>query len=98
MHPDDVAEFFRRVDVGSLGRIIYEPVLIGRTAEGDILLEVNPDPYQRDVEADGIVRRWARLANAESRMDWGKVRTAFQERDGAVRQIGSMIGRHQILR
>lgn len=47
MNPDDAEDLFYRVEVGTPVEIIYEPVLVGRSADGTTLLEVHPDIYGR---------------------------------------------------
>jgi L,D-transpeptidase ErfK/SrfK len=47
LHPDDAADLFSRVSIGTPVEIIYEPVLVARPADGAVYLEVNPDVYGR---------------------------------------------------
>ena len=46
LHPDDIAELFDRVSVGTPGRLIYQPVLLAVVDDGRILLEVHRDIYE----------------------------------------------------
>lgn len=47
MSPDDAEDLFYRIEVGIPVEIIYEPVLVGRKADGTTLVEVHPDIYKR---------------------------------------------------
>jgi len=47
MNPEDAEDLFYRVEVGAPVEIIYEPVLVARTADGTTLVEVHPDVYGR---------------------------------------------------
>ena len=47
MSPDDAEDLFYRIEVGIPVEIIYEPVLVGRKADGPTLVEVHPDLYTR---------------------------------------------------
>ena len=46
LHPDDIAMVFDLVDVGTVVRVIYEPVLVAELESGEVWLEVHPDPYR----------------------------------------------------
>jgi len=66
LHPDDVADLFSRVSIGTPVEVIYEPVLLARQPDGAVFLEVNPDVYARTgtlrAAFDGLAAREA-LAN-----------------------------------
>jgi L,D-transpeptidase ErfK/SrfK len=47
MNPEDAEDLFYRIEVGVPVEIIYEPVLVGRNADGTTLVEVHPDIYNR---------------------------------------------------
>jgi L,D-transpeptidase ErfK/SrfK len=47
LHPDDAADLFSRVAIGTPVEIIYEAVLLARQPDGAVYLEVNPDVYAR---------------------------------------------------
>ena len=67
MHPDDIAELFPRIRVGTPGVIVYEPVLLA--LDGDtVFLEAHRDVYGRLAAASGALAR--RLANERGLTDW----------------------------
>ena len=59
MQPQDAADLFERIEVGTPVEIIYEPVLLARDGDGRIFLEVHPDVYER---TDGSIGAAAALA------------------------------------
>ena len=89
LHPDDIAELFDRVEVGTSGEVIYEPILL--TVEGeDILLEAHPDAYHR---APGPplteVTRRAALLGIVDRLDMTAVERVLKARDGIARSVAA---------
>jgi L,D-transpeptidase ErfK/SrfK len=89
MHPDDVADLFDRVAIGERGRIVYEPLLMGRDDDGRIWFEANPDAYRRGAASVATVRAMARERGigADS-IDWAQVVVMLSERDGQAREVG----------
>jgi L,D-transpeptidase ErfK/SrfK len=66
LHPDDAADLFSRISIGTPVEIIYEPVLLARQGDGTVSLEVNPDVYARS----GNLRRvFDALASRDSLAD-----------------------------
>lgn len=47
LHPEDIADLFGRVSIGTPVEVVYQPVLLAREPDGAVFLEVNPDPYGR---------------------------------------------------
>jgi L,D-transpeptidase ErfK/SrfK len=48
LHPDDVADLFRRVSIGTPVEVVYRPVLAARLEDGSSWLESHPDVYRTD--------------------------------------------------
>lgn len=89
MHPDDVADLFDRVAIGERGRIVYEPLLLGRDGGGGIWFEANPDVYRRRAATVDTVREMAREKGiGEDSIDWARVAAMLRERDGQAREVG----------
>lgn len=66
LHPDDIDALFGLVDVGMPVHVIYEPVLVARLPDGEVLVEVHRDPYRRASDRLGDARR---LLEAAGRPD-----------------------------
>ncbi len=88
LHPDDVAELFERVRVGTRGAIVYRPVLLASLADGRIFVEVSAEAYRRAPPALETLRRIAGAHGLSERIDWGKVRDAVREQGGVAREVG----------
>jgi L,D-transpeptidase ErfK/SrfK len=47
LHPDDIADLFGRVPIGTPGHIIYTPLRLARLTNDRIWLEVHRDVFKR---------------------------------------------------
>lgn len=91
MHPEDGGALFRRVRVGQPGEIIYEPVLLARLDDGEILLEAHRDPYKK-MQRDALqfIRQWAAANDLSQRIDRNKAAQVISRNEGVARQIGAI--------
>jgi L,D-transpeptidase ErfK/SrfK len=87
LHPDDIADLFSRVSVGTPVWIAYEPVLLARREDGAIFLEVNRDVYRRTgnlrAAVDGMVAREGVLGI----LDPSRVTGVVAAREGVARRV-----------
>lgn len=91
LHPDDIASLFEAIRVGDRGRIVYQPLLLTRTADGRIWFEANPDVYRRGSASLQTVREMARLqAIDEGAIDWSLVQKALKQRAGNAIDVGAV--------
>ena len=81
MHPDDIADLFSRVSVGTTGVLIYQPVIVAEI-DGRIWVEAHPDEYRRVTDAMGSVRDAADRAGLGAVIDWGLVDQVLRQRRG----------------
>jgi L,D-transpeptidase ErfK/SrfK len=89
MHPDDVAELFARTRVGDAGQIIYEPLSMARDDAGRVWFEANPDAYRRGGGSRATVKALlAMLGLPEETIDWTRVDSMLENRDGQAREVG----------
>ena len=86
LHPDDIETVFAKVDVGALGRIIYEPVLIART-ENAIFLEVHPDVYRIGLDPLAAVIDRATEEGFLDILDLERIQEVIRKRDGIARDV-----------
>lgn len=86
LHPDDIETVFSRVQVGTPGRITYEPVLIQRTENG-VFLEVHPDVYKVGIDALGTVMERAAAGGFLDMLDLVRVEDVIQKHDGIARDV-----------
>ena len=86
LHPEDIENLFMQVEIGTSGRIIYEPVLIVRQ-DDSIFIEVHPDAYGTAQPPLSLVLERARSEGYIERLDLALVRDAIRKRDGVVRDV-----------
>lgn len=90
LHPDDIAELFDQVRVGTRGRLIYQPVLLAVMEDGRILLEVHQDIYKKGINPAQTVRDLAEANGLSQAMDWPKVDAVIAAQDGLAREVGRL--------
>ena len=87
LHPDDVAELFERLRVGTPGAIVYRTALLAALPDGRIFVEINRDAYRRSPPTAEALRALADRHGLSDRIDWGKVRVALRDQDGVAREV-----------
>ena len=92
LHPDDIAELFDQVRVGTPGRLIYQPVLLAVIEDGRILLEVHRDIYKKGIDPAQTVRDLAEANGLSQAIDWPKVDAVIAAQDGLAREVGRLTG------
>lgn len=86
VHPDDVEALFGRVDVGTPGLFVYEPVLLAIDG-GEIFLEVHPDVYRRARAPLVVVRELADQMGIGHLIDWAVADRVVSDRHGVARSV-----------
>lgn len=89
LHPDDVAELFDRVKVGTAGRIVYRPVLLA-VIEDRILLEVHRDIYNKGIDPAQAVRELAEAHGLSQGIDWPAADAVIAAQDGLAQEVGRL--------
>ncbi len=88
MHADHIADLYERVSVGTQGRLVYEPVLVARSADDAIYLEVHRDVYRRAPRARQAVDRALSAAGLEeNRVDWSVIEQALVRKAGVIVRV-----------
>lgn len=90
LHPDDIAELFDQVKVGTLGRLIYQPVLLALVGDGRILLEVHRDIYRKGIDPSQTVRDMAEANGLSHYIDWAAADAVIAAQDGLAREVGRL--------
>jgi len=90
LHPDDVAELFDQVRVGTSGRLIYQPVLLAVIEDGRILLEVHRDIYNQGIDPALTVRNMAEANGLSHAIDWLATDAVVAAQDGLAREVGRL--------
>ena len=81
LHPDDIADLWARVDVGTAGVIVYQPIIL-RAIDDRLVLEAHPDVYRRAGDPLAFVEDAVAAGGLGGRIDWALVRLVLDERDG----------------
>ena len=92
LHPDDIAELFDQVRVGTAGRLVYQPVLLAVLEDGRILLEVHRDIYKKGIDPAQTVRDLAEANGLSQAVDWPKVDAVIAAQDGLAEEVGHLAG------
>ena len=90
LHPDDIAELFDQVRVGTSGRLIYQPVLLALVEDGRILLEVHRDIYNQGIDPAQTVRNMAQANGLSHAIDWLAADAVVAAQDGLAREVGRL--------
>jgi L,D-transpeptidase ErfK/SrfK len=85
--PANAAALFTSVDEGERGMIIYEPILLARTAGGRIFLEVNRDAYKQGIAGIGYVHKLADADHLSDLIDWSRAGEVAGRDDGIARDV-----------
>jgi L,D-transpeptidase ErfK/SrfK len=86
LHPDDIGDLFGRVQVGTPGLIIYQPLLLARI-DGRLFLEVHRDVYRKAQDPWKTLREIVSAHNLASLLDWEKAKAVIEKREGIARDI-----------
>jgi L,D-transpeptidase ErfK/SrfK len=87
MLPDEISQLFPQVEVGTLVKIIYQPVKMALTRDGRIFLEAHPNIYHRKIKYLDYVKEVARSHQLEDRLDWQKVKTILKIKEGIAKDV-----------
>jgi L,D-transpeptidase ErfK/SrfK len=87
LHPDDVAELFPQVPVGTPGEIIYEPALLARLEDGRIYLEAHRDVYRKVGDLFATVKNLISDHDLGGMVDWQKVEEVIRRKEGLARDV-----------
>jgi L,D-transpeptidase ErfK/SrfK len=87
MLPTEIAQLFPHVEVGTLVKIIYQPVKMALTRQGRIFLEAHPDIYRKKIDYLAYVKKLAKSHQVESRLDWRNVKTILKIREGIAKDV-----------
>lgn len=87
LHPDDAADLFARVSIGTPVEIAYEPVLLRRQPDGAVFLEVNPDIYGRAGDLRALFEAAAARQNILDIVDPARAEAVLADRAGIAERI-----------
>lgn len=86
LHPDDIEILFSQAEVGTIGRIIYAPLLLAES-DGKIFIEAHRDIYNElDVPLVAL-QQMANDAMLSDRINWSLVADVLAQKDGVARDV-----------
>jgi L,D-transpeptidase ErfK/SrfK len=83
----NIRELFNDIDVKTKGEIIYRPVKMAVSEDGRVFLEVHRDIYNKYKNLESEVKRLVEINNAESMVDWQKIKDSLKLKSGVVEDI-----------
>ena len=87
LQADSIEDLYSRVTVGTLGRIVYEPVLMAVSGDA-IYLEVHQDVYGRSPTPTArYARELANRLGVNDRIDWPIADAEIERRAGVARRV-----------
>ena len=87
LRPEDIADLFSRVSIGTTVEIVYEPVLLARQPDGSVFLEVDADVYRRVGDLDAEVKALAARDGLIAVLDPARVAAVLALRDGVAARV-----------
>jgi L,D-transpeptidase ErfK/SrfK len=92
VYPEDIEKLFHEVPIGTKVTVVNQPVKFAWT-DGELYMEVHPTAHQEDqleventddfVDPTGLMKAvLAAAKDASSRLDWGAIRQAAENRNG----------------
>jgi len=88
MLPQEIAQLFPQIEVGTPVKIISRPLKLAVTPEGRVFLEAHPDVYHLTQEpALDYLRDLAERYQLGDRLDWDKVPAILEAKEGIAREI-----------
>lgn len=94
MHPDDIEALFEQTELGTIGEIIYEPLLLAEH-DNKIFIEVHPDIYRLNNKVSmKTLEKMAQETMLSERIDWLLAKTVLELQDGVARDVTLSSGTH----
>jgi L,D-transpeptidase ErfK/SrfK len=87
MLPNEIAQLFPQVEVGTTVKIIYRPIKLALTPQGRVYLEAIPNIYGWELHSMEWVKAMAEYYQITDRIDWEKVPRILKIRSGVAQDI-----------
>jgi L,D-transpeptidase ErfK/SrfK len=87
LHPDHSKDFYKKVTLGELGSVVYEPVLMARMDDGRIFLEISQDAYRRRGDPYKAAQAIAEREGLTDSVDWQRVKDVIREHAEVAREV-----------
>lgn len=97
MLQEEIAQLFPLVEVGTMVKIIYQPVKMALTTQGKIYLEAHPDIYRKKFDAMAWVEALAKSHRLHDRIDWSKAALVLKGKTGIAQDVTQAAAKPQEL-
>lgn len=87
MLPEEIAQLYQQVEVGTPVRIIYRPVKMALTPQQRLFLEAHPNIYGKKIDYLALVDNLAKTYNLESKLNWQKVLQVLKIKSGVAQDV-----------
>ena len=87
LDPDNIKDLFHRVAKGEPGMIVYEPVLLAKTDDGRVFLEVDRDIYEAGLADLDHVKQIADSLKVTDLIDWSGAAAIVNNHDGIAHDV-----------
>ena len=94
MLPHEIEKLFPQVEVGTPVKIIYRPIKLALTPQGQVYLEAIPNIYGWELNPLEWVQDMAEYYNITDRIDWDKVPPILKTKSGLAQDITKAGARH----
>ncbi len=85
--PRDIEAFFRDVEIGDRGEILYMPIKIAVSDQGRVYFEVHRDAYKEVRDMRSEARKVIELRGLSDKVNWDKVETMLKEQSGVADDV-----------
>jgi len=89
LSPADAKDLYGKVAIGTRGVIVYHPVLLARSDEGRIFLEVDKDQYHLGNNPLAAARALAESLHLDSQIDWNRAGEVADASEGIARDVSA---------
>lgn len=87
MLPEEIAQLYQLVEVGTPVRIIYRPVKLALTPQKRLFLEAHPNIYGWKLDYLAVVETLAKTHNLEAKLNWQKVIQVLKIKSGVAQDV-----------
>lgn len=85
--PEHIESFFKDVEIGTVGEIIYSPVKIAVSEDGRVFMEVHRDIYGKIKDLGEEAKTLIEKRSLSNKVDWMKADLIIKEKSGIAEDI-----------
>jgi L,D-transpeptidase ErfK/SrfK len=85
--PENMENFFQKIEKNTEGEIIYNPIKIAVSQEGRVLLEIHRDVYGMIKDPIAEIKNLTDKNGVSHKVNWEKIKTLLKEKTGVPEDI-----------